>query len=130
MAIRWLPAVTVALWLGGCGFENAPPPDPSPQPRTADDPVAVPHPPAVEKASPAVAPKPAAKPQQPAKPPERTAEKKPVPRTTDDFGFSLIIVIEAPEVPKELLGPSPPIQEPPAPAPKPPAPKPAAPPKP
>ncbi len=42
----------------------------------------------------------------------------------DRFGLPLVIDIEAPEVPKELLGPSPPIQEPPPTPPKQPAPKP------
>ena len=111
MAIRWLPAVTVVLLLGGCGFESAPPPDPSPQPRAVDKPAAVsPHPSAVKKASPA------AKAPAPAKPPERPAEKKlaappaDAAPLTDGFGLPLVIVIEVPDVPKELLGPSPPIK--------------------
>jgi len=36
-------------------------------------------------------------------------EGGPAVRLTDDFGLPLVIVIEVPEVPPELLGPSPPI---------------------
>ncbi|MBN1396041.1 MAG: hypothetical protein JW959_13545 [Pirellulales bacterium] len=36
----------------------------------------------------------------------------------DDFGLPLVIVLEAPEVPAEISGPSPPIEEAPEEAPK------------
>jgi uncharacterized lipoprotein len=36
---------------------------------------------------------------------------KTVYRTTDDFGLPLVIVLEAPEAPPEIRGPSPPIRD-------------------
>jgi len=43
---------------------------------------------------------------------------EPTDSETDPFGLPLVIVLEPPEVPKEIEGPSPPIQETPKTAPK------------
>lgn len=45
----------------------------------------------------------------------KPSEKPPASRVTDDLGLPLVFVIEAPEVPPEIRGPSPPIQAEPAP---------------
>lgn len=44
-------------------------------------------------------------------PDKQSAEEPPSVRATDDFGLPLVIVPEAPKVPKEIRGPSPPIEE-------------------
>jgi hypothetical protein len=43
--------------------------------------------------------------------PAETPQKSTAERNTDDFGLPLVIVIDVPETPPEIRGPSPPIQE-------------------
>ena len=68
---------------------------------------------AIEKAT--TEPVSASSQESPEKPPKKVAkpaEESPPPlRLTDDFNLPLVIVIDAPEVPPEIQGPSPPIQQ-------------------
>jgi len=92
MESRWLSLTIVVVLLGGCASDSVPP---SP----------VNSPPAVKKPSQTAAERPAA---QPARWP---GEKPANPPKVDAFGLPLVIVVEMPEVPKEIRGPSPPIHD-------------------
>ncbi|MBU4271678.1 MAG: hypothetical protein KKE86_06835 [Planctomycetes bacterium] len=52
-------------------------------------------------------------------PDKQSVEESPSVRTTDDFGLPLVIVLEVPEAPAEIRGPSPPIRDASGTAPKP-----------
>jgi hypothetical protein len=82
MAIKWLFILAVVVLLGSCGRES-PSPAKEPLARPVDKPIKSP----VEQA------------------------KKPAPPTVDQFGLPLIIIMETPEVPKEIRGPFRPIPE-------------------
>ena len=112
---RWLRVVTVmAMFVGGCEQPSAPP-------LQSHDSKTAPHPSSSESsaiegqilASPVEAP--AAKSAGgSAAAASKSVEKPPPARATDDFGLPLVIVLETPEVPPEIRGPSPPIQAEPA----------------
>jgi hypothetical protein len=99
MGSRWLPVATVGLLLGGCVPQCEPPPSAPPSPAVKE-----PVPTAVEKPA-----------EKPADKQTNPVEKPPAARTTDDFNLPLVIVMEAPETPPEIRGPSPPIKAEPAP---------------
>jgi len=89
MGSGWLLTVALAVPLCGCMSDSAPPARP-----------------------------PIAKPAKTRQPPnasgkkvEKRAAQKPLYRWPADFKLPLVIVIETPEVPREIRGPSPPIVE-------------------
>ena len=82
MESRWLPLTAMVLLVGGCASDTAPP---SP----------VGGPPGVSRAADLGS---------------TSGEKNPHSPKVDDFGLPLEIVLDVPEVPKEIEGPSPPIQ--------------------
>ncbi len=104
-------AVAIVLW-GGCAPEGAPPAPVSHAPAVAKS---TSTPPSVAEKKPVVVTvkKPVSDPD------KQSVEESPSVRTTDDFGLPLVIVIEVPEVPAEIRGPSPPIREASGAAPKP-----------
>ncbi|MEN6449884.1 MAG: hypothetical protein ABFC96_05270 [Thermoguttaceae bacterium] len=108
MIIKWLLAVTTLL-VGGLSVDASPPPQSASSAAVKSSLSA-----AIEKASSAPAAKPAVQPaEKPKARPSQPAAKKPEPAepTVDQFGFPLVIVINPPPVPPQLLKPSPPIKE-------------------
>ena len=98
MAIRWLAVATVGLGLCDCTPREPP---------SGAVPVAT-----AAKPAPAGTEKPAERPPPAAIGKAALPAKKPaVPRVYDFFHLPLQIVMEAPEVPPEIVGPSPPIKE-------------------
>jgi hypothetical protein len=91
--------VIVAALLGGCWQQSTPVAPPARRPSAVSSQREFPKP------SQAAAEKPAAKAEKP--PGAKPAESAKV----DAFGLPLVIVIELPEVPKEIQGPSPPIPD-------------------
>jgi hypothetical protein len=94
MQDRWLWAVAVVVWLGGCAPERDQPSLPSAS-------LAPAVPPAAKKSPPAAVEKSAA----------RSAEKQSAAPKVDSFGLPLVIEIKVPEAPPEIQKPSPPIKE-------------------
>lgn len=96
--------MTVVL-LGGCLSEQALPPSPAIHPPETAERVPTQPKNAEQDSSVRSVRKPDA-------PADDRPAKAPAPaRETDDFGLPLVIVMEAPEVPAEIRGPSPPIKE-------------------
>ncbi|MEN6458735.1 MAG: hypothetical protein ABFC63_07370 [Thermoguttaceae bacterium] len=95
MRHRWLWAAIVILLLAGCSSPK------QPGAPATDAGCAVAKPEATDKR----------KQESRAKLPTGGADEA-ASRVTDDFGFPLVIHLDAPEVPKEIQGPSPPITEP------------------
>lgn len=97
-------ATVAAVLFGGCAPESAPPVS---TPRTPAVAKSTSTPPSVAEKKPVVVTvkKPVSNPD------KQSVEESPSVRTTDDFGLPLVIVIKAPEVPKEIRGPSPPIRD-------------------
>ena len=107
----FVSVIATVVFLAGCSSETAPPPKPASPSAKAADRVSTPP---TDAGKPPVAhtvKKPAAEDQD-------TAKKPLSDRTMDDFGLPLVIVLETPEVPQEIMGPSPPIKELPKPPPK------------
>ena len=101
-----LALATVAMvLLVGCSPESVLPPTPALRTPAVAKPTTPPPSVAENKPVAVMAKKPEPDPD------KQSAEESPSIRTTDDFGLPLVIVIEVPEVPKEIREPSPPIRE-------------------
>jgi hypothetical protein len=99
MESRWRALAVAAVLLGGCAREGAAPSPPAGNPSTVSSQRDF------QSPSQTAAEKPAAKAE------KRPAAQQAASADVDAFGLPLVIVIEAPEAPKEIQGPSPPIPD-------------------